>query len=376
MNRIIYVGIDVHSTNFTFCSLEPVFGGEDRLFAQVQTQPGCASVVRYIANLRKEIPYKFDVICGYEAGCFGYTLMRQLVEKGIKCLILAPSTINVQKGKRRKSDRRDAENIVRNMAHNSCSYVHVPDRDDEQIKDYIRMRDDHKSALTKVKQQIIAFCTRHGHKYPGKSNWTTRHIKWLYDLKLDPLDTEILNEYMTTYEYQVNRIDQFNDRIEELASMDAYNEKVNRLRCFLGIETVTALALIAETGDFARFRKGNLYAAYLGLIPGEDSSGDAINHKTISKAGNVHLRKLLIEAAQGICKGRIGHKSKALKAKQRGNDSAVIAYADKANERMRRKYYRMIQRGKTRNVAVTAISRELACFVWGMMTGNIKGTLA
>jgi len=376
MNRIVYVGIDVHSTNFTFCSLEPFFGGDDRLFARAQMRPGVRSVEKYISNLKKELPYDVDVICGYEAGCFGYTLMRQLADKKIKCLILAPSTMSMPNGKRRKTDHRDAECVARNMAHNDCSYVNVPTREDEQVKDYIRMRDDHKAAFKKVKQQINAFCLRHGYRYSGKSNWTIAHMKWLYELELDPLDKEILNEYLQTYEHQADRIELFDRRIEELASVEAYEEKVKRLRCFMGIETVTALALVVETGDFTRFRKGSLYAAYLGLVPGEDSSGADIHHKKISKAGNVHLRKLLTEASQGICQGRIGHKSKALKARQKGNESAVIAYADRANERMRRKYYRMIRRGKKRNVAVTAISRELACFVWGMMTGNIKDALA
>lgn len=376
MKRIVYVGIDVHSTNFTFCALEPVFGDHDRVFANTQMKPGYQSVIRYINNLKAVLPYEIEVIVGYEAGCLGYTLMRQLKEKGIECLVLAPSTMSVQKGKRRKTDRRDAEIIARNMANNDCSYVHVPTREDEQVKDYIRMRDDHKAALKKVKQQILAFCLRHGHRYSGKSNWTIAHMQWLKGLDLDPLDSEILYEYLQTYEYQVNRIEQFDARIDDLASMEAYEEKVKKLRCFLGIETRTALALVTETGDFERFRKGNLYAAYLGLIPGEDSSGDDINHQRISKAGNVHLRKLLTEASQSICKGQVGHKSKALKARQNGNDSTVIAYADRANERLRRKYYRMIQRGKTRNVAVTAVSRELACFVWGMMTDNTQAALA
>jgi transposase len=376
MKRIIYVGIDVHSTNFTFCALEPVFGGCDRVFGNTQMKPGYQSVIRYINNLNATLSDEAEIICGYEAGCLGYTLMRQLKDKGIRCQILAPSTMSVQKGKRRKSDRRDAEIIARNMANNDCSYVYVPTRDDEQVKDYIRMRDDHKGALKKVKQQILAFCLRHGQRYSGKSNWTIAHLTWLRKLELDPLDTEILHEYLQTYEYMVNKIEQLDVRIDDLASMDAYEDKVKKLRCFLGIETRTALALVTETGDFERFRKGNLYAAYLGLIPGEDSSGDDINHQRISKAGNVHLRKLLTEAAQSICKGQVGHKSKALKARQNGNDSAVIAYADRANERLRRKYYRMIQRGKTRNVAVTAVSRELACFVWGMMTDNTPRALA
>ena len=127
-----------------------------------------------------------------------------------------------------------------------------------------------------------------------------------------------------------------------------------------------------ETGDFARFAKGNIYAAYLGLAPGEDSSGPKTNRTSLSKAGNSHLRQLLVEAAGGICKGTIGHKSKALKARQNGNTAEIIAYADKANTRLRSRYYKLIRHGKARNVAVAAIARELACFVWGMMTDNIS----
>ena len=147
---------------------------------------------------------------------------------------------------------------------------------------------------------------------------------------------------------------------------------VKELGCLLGIKTHTALSLIVETGDFDRFAKGNTYAAYLGLAPGEKSSGDHINRTGLSKAGNSHLRRLLIESARGICKGAIGHKSKELKSRQEGNKADVIAYADKANTRLRSRYYKMIRHGKKKNVAVAAIARELACFVWGMMTDNIS----
>ena len=151
-----------------------------------------------------------------------------------------------------------------------------------------------------------------------------------------------------------------------------YVEKVKALRCFVGIETHTALSLVVETGDFQRFAKGNIYAAYLGLAPGEHSSSTDIKHLGITKAGNSHLRRLLTEAAGGICKGVIGHKSKALRARQEGNSAEIIAYADKANVRLRSRYYHYIRRGKKRNVAVAAVARELACFIWGMMTGNIS----
>ena len=119
-----------------------------------------------------------------------------------------------------------------------------------------------------------------------------------------------------------------------------------------------------------------MYAAYLGLAPGEHSSAEKVNRLGITKAGNSHLRLLLVEAAGGICKGAIGHKSKMLKQRQQGNSAEVIAYADKANARLRSKYYRLIRHGKKRNVAVAAVARELACFVWGMMTDNIDVTVA
>lgn len=182
------------------------------------------------------------------------------------------------------------------------------------------------------------------------------------------MDRETLNEYLITYEYQTNRIEAFDKRTDELASETKY---VKKLVCFLGVKTHTALSCLVETGDFCRFAKGNIYSAYLGLVPGEDSSSNNINRLPITKAGNSHLRELLIESSKGICKGAVGHKSKDLKARQSGNAPEVIAYADKANERLRRKYYKMIRHGKKKNVAVTAVARELACFIWGMMTDNI-----
>lgn len=232
------------------------------------------------------------------------------------------------------------------------------------------MRDDHKQDLKKTKQRISAFCLSQGYHYDG-GKWTQAHFKWLKALELSELDRETLGEYLITYEYQTNRIEGFDKRIEELASETEYVEKVKKLVCFLGVKTHTALSCLVETGDFKRFAKGNIYAAYLGLVPGEDSSSDSINRLPITKAGNSHLRKLLTEASGGICKGQIGHKSKDLQARQYGNPPEVIAYADKANERLRRKYYRMIRHGKKRNIAVTAVARELACFIWGMMTDNI-----
>lgn len=144
------------------------------------------------------------------------------------------------------------------------------------------------------------------------------------------------------------------------------------MSCFIGIKTLTAMKCVAEIGDFDRFATGGRFASYLGLVPGEYSSGESQHRTGLTKAGNVTLRTALIEAASSICRGRVGYKSKDLKSRQAKCDAETIAYADKANERMRRRYYRLIQKGKNRNTAVAAVARELACFIWGMMTGHTE----
>ena len=343
------------------------------IFGEIQVAPNYKEVICFIESLKWKLGLHNDysIECGYEAGCLGYTLYHQLTGAGIKCVILAPTTMLTQQGQRIKTDKRDARLIAHCLCYGGYHPVYIPTGEDDAVKEYLRMRDDHKLALKKLKQQINAFVLRHGHQYVG-TKWTLKHISWLRKLELDPLYRETLNEYMASYEEQLTKIERYNKRIEEIAAEARYQENARKLGCFLGIRTHTALSLIVETGDFKRFSKGNIYAAFLGLAPGERSSSTDVNRLSISKAGNTHLRCLLIEAAKGICKGAVGHKSKELRSRQSGQSAEVIAYADKANTRLRSKYYKMIRHGKKHNVAVTAVARELACFVWGMMTGNIS----
>ena len=373
MYRIIKIGMDVHSKNYTLCAMEPVIGEEDRIFATIQVTADHKNILMFIEQLKMKLGVhdEYDIQCGYEAGCLGYSLYNQLTAVGVNCVILAPTTMLTQQGKRVKTDARDALMIAQCLSYGGYSAVYIPTEEDDSVKEYLRMRDDHKVALKKIKQQINAFCLRHGHHYAG-TKWTIKHISWLRKLELPPLYRESLDEYMASYDEQTSKIERFDRRIEELSSQKSYEEKAKKLGCFLGIRTHTALSLIVETGDFSRFAKGNTYAAFLGLAPGESSSGEHINRTGISKAGNNHLRLLLIEAARGICKGAVGHKSKELRARQSGNPAEVIAYADKANTRLRSRYYKFIRHGKKKNAAVAAIARELACFVWGMMTDNIS----
>jgi transposase len=353
--------------------MEPTIGAEDRVYGEVQVAPDYKEVICFIESLKMKLSLdnEYSIECGYEAGCLGYTLYHQLVNAGIKCVILAPTTMLSPQGQRIKTDKRDAYLIAQCLCYGGYHPVYIPTGEDDAVKEYLRMRDDHKLALKKLKQQINAFVLRHGHQYDG-TKWTIKHVVWLKKVELDPMYRETLDEYMASYEEQEAKIERYDKRIEEIAAEARYQENAKKLGCFLGIRTHTALSLIVETGDFKRFPKGNIYAAFLGLAPGEHSSSSDKNRLGISKAGNTHLRRLLIEAAKSICKGSIGYKSKALRSRQSGQPAEVIAYADKANTRFRSKYYRMIRHGKKKNVAVTAVARELACFIWGMMTGNIN----
>ena len=375
MHRIIKIGMDVHSTNFTLCAMEPTIGSEDRVYGELQVAPDYREIIAFIDTLELKLGLdnEYSIECGYEAGCLGYTLYHQLTNAGFNCVILAPTTMLTQQGQRVKTDKRDARLIAQCLCYGGYHPVYVPTGEDDSVKEYLRMRDDHKLALKKLKQQINAYILRHGHQYTG-SKWTIRHVTWLKKLDLAPLYRETLDEYIASYEEQEAKIERYDKRIEEISTEARYQENAKKLGCFLGIRTHTALSLIVETGDFKRFAKGNTYAAFLGLAPGEHSSSKNVNRLGISKAGNTHLRCLLIEAAKCICKGRIGHKSKELRSRQSEQPAGAIAYADKANTRLRSKYYRMIRHGKKNNVAVAAVARELACFIWGMMTGNISIT--
>lgn len=367
----IYVGMDVHKESFSLCCYT-----NELEYAEYPQRVDAhySKVINYIEAMRFHYGDDTTFICGYEAGCLGFTLYHQLTEHNIKCIILAPTTMPKQKGKKHiKTDKRDAALIARCLAHHDYSPVQIPTEQDEQTKDFIRMRDDIKLDLKKTKQQILAFCLRHNYRYSDtKHHWTQAHLKWLRSLKPDGLYEETLTEYLITYDYLQDKMDRLDKRIEELASDDTYRQSVMKLGCFMGISKLTALAAITEVGDFRRFASAQQFASYIGLVPGEDSSGDDQNRLGITKAGNRHLRTLLVEAAQSYTHGQVGFKSKALKARQEGNSPEVIAYADKANERLRMRYYRMVLRmNKKTNVAKTAIARELACFIWGMMTDNI-----
>lgn len=317
MENIVYIGMDVHKESYTLCCY---CFYRDKVEYQQTVSADYRFVLKYIERMRKNYGSDSEFACGYEAGCLGYSLYRQLTEHGVNCIILAPTTMAITNKNHVKTDRRDAANIVRCLAFHTYSEVYVPDEEDNAVKEYLRMRDDQKIALKKVKQQITAFVLRLGKRYDGgKTLWTENHLRWLHELELSPLEKESLGEYLVTFYYLKEKLERIDMRIEEIAASERYGEYVKRLGCLLGIKSHTALSFISEIGDFRRFEKASCFSGFLGLVPGEDSSGGTKNRLSITKSGNSHLRRLLIESAQSYSRGEIGYKSKELKKRQEGN---------------------------------------------------------
>ena len=258
MESLVAIGIDVHKEKFALVAILLVLGAQDQILGEIEVGSDYKEILAFIESIKqKALPGQtYSFVCGYEAGCLGYVLYHQLTAAGVRCVIMAPTTMLSEQGKRIKTDRRDARLIAKCLCCNGYHPVYIPTAEDEDVRDYLRMRDDHQGALKKLKQQINAFVLRHGCSYVG-TKWTARHIGWLMDLqnKLDEMQAETLKEYMLSYAEQKDKIERFDEKIEEIARMDRYSKLVSKLVCFLGVKTHTALSLIVETGDFMRFAK-------------------------------------------------------------------------------------------------------------------------
>lgn len=301
-------------------------------------------------------------------------MYHSLVALGLHCDILAPTTmLRSAKNKVVKNDKLDARMIAQNLANGTYKAVHVPDSEDVETKEYIRMVKSAKKSLKRIKQEIKALVLRHSYFYDGKSTWTIAYMKWLKSLNMSDILKEVLEEYLVQYEYLTDKLERLKGRIEGFSHQERYAEPVAYLRTFKGIDTTSAMTIQVEISDFSRFATAKTFCAYLGLTPSEQSSGGKINLGRISKQGNDVVRTTLIECARALVKSSVG-KSKALKARQQGQPSRIIAYADRGVERIKRKYGHLLYSGKPKNKAVTAIARELACFIWGMSTGKIENS--
>ena len=248
--------------------------------------------------------------------------------------------------------------------------VYVPTKKDESVRDYLRMYEDTKIDLRKVKQRLLHFLLRRRLRYEGGNNWTEKHKAWIRSLEMEhPVDQETLCEYLSQIGDLEEKCQRIAARIEEIAEEQEYRDRVAGLKAFKGIATLIALSLVVEIGDFRRFSAAEQFMAFLGLVPSERSSGEKRRLGGITKAGNSHLHRLLVEASWHYRSYNTA--SKRLMKRRRGLDASLVSYANRAGRRLNKKYIRLVFRGKRSQVAVTAVARELSGFIWGAMVGKV-----
>lgn len=371
MERLIYVGVDVHKDENSLCAFN-IRTYEETYETKIPA--GAEYLLRYLRKIEKnEGLTKEAFVIGYEAGPTGMGLCRALRKNGYICHVIAPTTIQRASGERVKTDRLDARKLAKALAFETAKMVYILDNEDENTKEFTRCRNTAAKSLKKAKQHLLSFLLRMGVSYPETGGyWTQKFERWLKDVHFeDPKLQRVFERYYQEVCRLTEMCEEMDEEIEAMANEPRYKEAVDKLVCFKGIQTHTALSLVCEIGDFRRFRTPGELASYLGLVPGQNSSGLRVRYTGITKAGNSRLRLLLIEATKGIKLSNPMRKSKRIKARQSGQSPNVIAYADKACKRIKLKMRQMEERGKNYNIATTAGARELANFIWGMMNDQI-----
>jgi len=370
MESIIYVGMDVHKDTYSLCSFD---AKRNLLFSQTQMKSTTANVVRYLKKV-SEMNNGALTVCGYEAGPTGFGLCRELQKLGFACVIIAPSSIaKTARDKAVKTDKSDAQMLSKTLAFHSYKEVVLPSENIEAIKEIVRMRCSVSKTCRRAKQNLLSFLLGHGFSYSDGKYWTVKFSSWLKTIHFESeYLTYCFEEYLSEVTRQIQRLDLLDKKLKELEDDKEICDGVKKLKCICGIDTVTAVSLVAETGDFNRFSAAKHFASYTGLCPGRHSSGLSDKSTGITKQGNNYLRRLLIEAAKSVKRSAPhGHKSKRILLRQEGASPEVINYADKAASRIRMKMYHLERRGLHCNKAAAAGARELACFAWGMVTGHI-----
>jgi transposase len=352
-----WAGLDVHAARV----VAVVVDGESGELRARRLSGVTAGVVAFCAAL----PGPTRV--AYEAGPTGFGLARALEAAGVGCVVAAPGKIERPARDRVKTDRRDAERLVWLLMVGGLHAVRVPSSQEEGLRDLVRAREDLRGDLLRARHRLGKLLLRHDVRYDSAGeNWTQRHRDWLGRVCLADRGAQVaLADYVGAIDALVVRRDALEAAIAELVPGSPWAQTVARLRCLRGIDTLTAVGLCAEIGDFQRFAGAGQLASYLGVVPSEASSGERRRLGAITKTGSRHARRLLIEAAWHY--RRPPARGQALRRRQNGQSAHVLALAWTAQQRLHRTWQRLEhQRGKRRTIVAVAVARELAGFCWAI----------
>lgn len=356
---ITYVGIDAHKKDLQVARLV----GHARTPETWTVANERRAIDRLMRKLAREA--RGSVQCCYEAGPCGYALQRQLHHGGLTCQVIAPALIPRKAGERIKTDRRDARKLAELLRAGLLTEVRPPTPAEEAARDLVRARDDAREDLQRCRHRLGKLVLRRGHHYAGR-NWTQAHRAWVEALTWEhPAEARVVEDYLLAIDQVQARLADLDAHLAELADTAPYAEPVAWLRCFRGVDTLTAMTIVAELHDFRRFVTPRALMAYLGLVPSEHSSGAQTSRGRITKTGNGLVRRVLTEAAWHY-QHRAGI-GPALQRRRAGQPSAVIAIADKAQQRLCRRFRRLTAEHKPAPKVAVAIARELAGFLWAAL---------
>jgi transposase len=329
---------------------------------QLANEP--AAVRRLVRKLEREATGPVHVF--YEAGPCGYALQRQLRTERVTCDVIAPALMPRKPGERVKTNRRDARKIAELGRAGLLTVVQPPTPADEAVRDLARARDDAREDLQRCRHRLGKLLLRRGLHYPGKKNWTQAHRRWVDSLAwTHAAERAVVEDYQLAIDHTEARLRELDTRLAEIATEEPYREPVGWLRCFRGIDTLTAMLILAELHDFRRFSTARVLMAFLGLVPGENSSGEKHRRGRVTKMGNGLVRRILVEASWHY-QHRAGV-GRALAARRVGQPARIIGIADKAQQRLCRRFRRMMAEHKPAPKIAVAVARELAGFLWAAL---------
>jgi len=339
--------------------------GSEKVTDEWQIANERRSVARMIRKVQRS-GGKSVALC-YEAGPCGYALQRQCEELGVSCSIVAPSLIPVKPGERVKTDRRDSRKLAELFRAGLLTEVRPPSREEEAVRDLTRAREDAKRDLMSARHRLSKMLLRHGLHFREGTNWTQKHRAWLRTVNFDiPVLQDVMANYLLSIEQIEERLKMLEQQIEALSTSECYAERVGWLRCLRGIDTLTAMIILTELHNPCRFNSARELMAYLGLTPREYSSGGRQQRGSITKTGNAHVRRVLVETAWNY-----RHRpsvSAYARRRRDGQPPAIIAIADRAQLRLHKRYCKLKDGySKNPNVATVAVARELAGFIWAVL---------